>query len=67
MWVIKRGRFEYVSAGIARSSAGDELEWTDDQGLAHRFDNRNHAARIVGEMQMEDDVRVVRLIRTVTR
>ena len=59
-WVVKRGRWEYVFAGPV--GIGRPVEWTDDQALAHRFEDRNYAAYLVGRMPATDaDVRVVRL------
>jgi len=59
-WVIKRGRWEYVFAGAVVN--GIAHEWTDDQALAHRFDDRNFAAAMVGEMPAAEEARVVRLV-----
>lgn len=68
-WIIKRGRFEYV---LANSMHVDvylkrHVEWTDDQALAHRYDDRNQAANLVGYMPAADDVRVVRLVPRIRR
>lgn len=58
-WIIRRGKYEYMFAGMYGAVG---FEWTDDQALAHRFDDRNEAARIVGNMSADDDVRIVKLV-----
>ena len=63
-WLIKRGRFEYVFAGsVTLRALGEwDYEWTDDQTLAHRFEDRNQAANVVGHMPAAEEARVVRLV-----
>ena len=77
IWVIKAGgkadgpydgeteylhAWSFIRAGDVDS---DSVVWTTNQALAHRFDDRNHAARMCNAFPIEaysDDVRLVKLV-----
>jgi hypothetical protein len=68
-WVIKAGKNddepEYLHAWeIGTHCEIKDVTWTHEQKLAHRFDDRNHAARTCNSFPINayaDDVRLVQL------
>lgn len=76
-WVIRAGLWgqpddpEYLHAFAygAHGIDGDKVQWTKDQGLAFRFEDRNAAAGLCTRMHIgsyDEHVKPVKLVRRST-